>query len=146
MARATEITRRAITRQTVEVDPLNFELVDIKVGTDSRKVTCKVVLPKTVEGCQLMLSNEQHVADVRRAMRIRYQEETGARSKVRDASAKTSDEVLQADVQGTLDAWDRHSSVSRAQPKTIVLTEQPKTVEAMLALLKSSGININITK
>lgn len=146
MAKGTEVARREITRQTVTVDPLNFELVDLKVGTDNRKVTVKVVLPKTVEGCRMMLKDEQHVADVRRALRIRYQEETGARAKVREASPKVSEEALTGEVQNLMDGWDRHSAVSRAQPKTINVQEMPKTPEAMLELLKASGININITK
>lgn len=140
------VSRRNVTRQTVTVDPLNFELVDLKVGTDSRKVTVKVVLPKTVEGCRMLLEDAQHVADVRRALRIRYQEETGARAKVRDASPKVSEADLTKEIQATMDAWDRHSAVSRAQPKTVSFTELPKTPEAMLEALKAAGINITITK
>lgn len=146
MAKNQELSRREITRQTVTVDPLNFELVALKVGTDARKVTVQVVLPKTVEGCRMLLDDAQHVADVRRALRIRYQEETGARSKVRDASPKVSEEALTKEVQATMDAWDRHSAVSRAQPKTVSFKELPKTPEAMLEALKAAGINITITQ
>lgn len=137
---------KTITRQTVSTDPANFELVALKVGTETRKVTVQVVLPKTVEGCRMLLSDGQLVADVRRAFRIRYQEDTGARGIVRDAPANVKDDVLTKQVQDVTDGWDRHSAISRAQPKQLLLAEKPKDMTELLAILAASGINVTIAK